>query len=144
MHKGELHAFALNLYESAKQSLARDGSVLPTKTLLLADDKKVCIAVPEGLNSPVADAVADAVKTFAPKAVGSASEAWVAPEHAHVRASEHPNRVEAIVVSVQSKDGSWCLVATFDRDEHGAPRSPSAPVASWNPESEGVYGNLCV
>ena len=144
MHKGELHAFALNLYESAKQSLARDGSVLPTKILLLADDTKMCIVMPEGLNSPVADAVADAVKTFAPKAVGSASEAWVAPEHAHVRASEHPNRVEAIVVSVQSKDGSLCLVATFDRDEHGAPRSPSAPVVSWNPESEGVYGNLCV
>ena len=46
MHKGELHAFALNLYESAKQSLARDGSVLPTKTLLLADDTKMCIVVP--------------------------------------------------------------------------------------------------
>ena len=85
MHKGELHAFALNLYESAKQSLARDGSVLHTKTLPLADDKKVCIAVPEGLNSPVAGAVADAVKMLAAKAVGSASEAWVAPvaEHAH-------------------------------------------------------------
>ena len=93
MHKGELHAFALNLYDSAKQSLARDGSVWPTRILLLADDTKMCIVVPEGLNSPVADAVADAVKTFAPKAVGSASEAWVAPEHAHVRASEHPNRV---------------------------------------------------
>eukprot|EP00966_Prymnesium_polylepis_P282651 6530929-Prymnesium_polylepis.1 len=54
---------------------------------------------------------------LAPKAVGSASEAWVAPEHAHARASAHPNRAEAIPVSVQSKDGSWCLVATFDRDE---------------------------
>ena len=79
------------------------------------------------------------MKMLAPKAVGSASEAWVTPELAHVRASAHPNRVEAIVVSVQSKDGSWCLVATFDRDEHGAPRSPSAPLASWNSESEGVY-----
>jgi|EP00966_Prymnesium_polylepis_P282652 hypothetical protein len=56
--KDELHAFAMDLCESAKDDLARDGSVLPANTLLLADGKKVCIAMPEGLNGPVADAVA--------------------------------------------------------------------------------------
>ena len=59
-----------------------------------------------------------------------------------VRPSAHPNRVEAIVVSVQSKDGSWLVTATFDRDGDGKPCSPSAPVVCWNAEMEGRYGNL--
>ena len=136
--KDELHTFAMSLFDNTKNALARDGSVMNTHILLKRNGQKVCIA-----DACVdKDAMARTLKAVAPacKAVGSTFEAWMAPEHAGVRPSVHPNRVEAIVVSVQSKDGSLCLVATFDRDEHGAPRSPSAPVASWNPESEG----LCV
>ena len=61
--------------------------------------------------------MARTLKAVAPacKAVGSTFEAWMAPEHAGVRPSVHPNRVEGIVVLVQSKDGSWCVTATFDR-----------------------------
>ena len=90
------------------------------------------------------DAMARTLKAVAPacKAVGSTFEAWMAPEHAGVRPSAHPNRVEAIVVSVQSKDGSWFVMATFDRDGDGKPRSPSAPVVCWNTKFEGRYGSL--
>ena len=61
------------------------------------------------------DAMARTLKAVAPActAVGSTFEAWMAPEQVGVRPSVHPNHVEAIVVSVQSKDGS-CLV----RDGH--------------------------
>ena len=44
--------------------------------------------------------------------------------------------------TTQSKDGSWFVTATFDRDGDGKPRSPSAPVVCWNAEFEGRYGNL--
>ena len=90
------------------------------------------------------DAMARTLKAVAPacKAVGSTFEAWIAPEHVDVRPSVHPNRVEAIVVSVQSKEGSWFVTATFDRDGDGKPRSPSAPVVCWNAKFEGRYGNL--
>ena len=47
-----------------------------------------------------------------------------------------------IVVSVQSKDGSWLVMATFDRDGDGKPCSPSAPVVCWTTEMWGRYGNL--
>ena len=59
--------------------------------------------------------MARTLKAVAPacKAVGSTFEAWMAPEHVGVRPSAHPNRVEAIVVSVQSKEGSWFVTATF-------------------------------
>ena len=93
------------------------------------------------------DAMARTLKAVAPacKAVGSTFEAWIAhvpSEHVDVRPLMHPNRVEAIVVSVQSKDGSWFVTATFDRDGDGKPRSPSAPVVCWNAVVEGRYGNL--
>ena len=42
----------------------------------------------------------------------------------------------------QSKEGSWFVTATFDRDGDGKPRSPSAPVVCWNAIFEGRYGNL--
>ena len=90
------------------------------------------------------DAMARTLKAVAPacKAVGSIFEAWIAPEDVGARPSVHTNRVEAIVVSVQSKDGSWFVTATFDRDGDGKPCSPSAPVVCWNAEMEGRYGNL--
>jgi|EP00966_Prymnesium_polylepis_P263359 hypothetical protein len=55
--KDELYAFAMDLYESANARttwLGTVGSVLPSNTLLLANDKKVCIAMPEVLNGPAA------------------------------------------------------------------------------------------
>eukprot|EP00966_Prymnesium_polylepis_P266974 6167810-Prymnesium_polylepis.1 len=65
--------------------------------------------------------MARTLKAVAPacKAVGSTFEAWIAPEHVGVHPSVHPNRVEAIVVSVQSKEGSWFVTAMFDRDGMG-------------------------
>ena len=50
--------------------------------------------------------------------------------------------VEGIVVLVQSKDGSWCVTATFDRGGDGRPCSPSAPVVCWTTVVEGRYGDL--
>ena len=116
--------------------------------LLKRNDQKVCIA-DAGVDK---DAMARMLKAVAPacKAVGSTFEAWIAhvprsahvPEHVDVRPSMHPNRVEAIVVLVQSKDGSWCVTATFDRDGDGKPCSPSAPEVCWTTVVEGRYGNL--
>ena len=138
--KDELHTLAMSLFDNAKDDLARDGWVTKTHMLLKRNGQKVCIA-----DAVVdKDAMARTLKAVAPacKAVGSTFEAWMAPEHVGVRPSVHPNRVEAIVVSVQSKDGSWLVMATFDRDGDGKPRSPSAPVVSWNAKFEGRYGNL--
>ena len=53
----------------------------------------------------------------------------MAPEHVGVRPSVHPNRVEGIVVLVQSKDGSWCVTATFDRG--GDPASRARHRLQW-------------
>ena len=105
------------------------------------ETEKVCIV---GAGVEVCIAMARTLKELAPdcKAVGSTFEAWMAPEHAGVRPSVHPDRVEGIVVSVQSKEGSWFVTATFDRDGDGKPRSPSAPVVCWNAKFEGRYGNL--
>ena len=114
-----------------------------THMLLKRNDEKVCI-VEAGVDK---DKMARTLKALAPacKAVGSAFEAWMAyvpSEHVDVRPSMHPNRVEAIVVVVQSKDGSWFVTATFDRDGDGKPCSPSAPVVCWTTVVEGRYGNL--
>ena len=108
--------------------------------LLKRNGEKVCI-VDAGVDK---DAMARMLKAVAPacKAVCSTFEAWMAPEHVGVRPSVHPNRVEAIVVLVQSKDGSWFVTATFDRDGDGKPCSPSAPVVCWTTEMGGRYGNL--
>eukprot|EP00966_Prymnesium_polylepis_P241964 5595631-Prymnesium_polylepis.1 len=90
--------------------------------------------------------MARTLKAVAPacKAVGSTFETWIAPEDVDARPSVHPipNHIEAIVVSVQSKEGSWFVMATFDRDGDGKLRSPSAPVVCWNAEFQGRYGNL--
>ena len=125
---------------ATKDELARDGFVMKTHMLLKRNDEKVCI-VEAGVDK---DKMAHTLKALAPacKAVGSTFEAWIAPEHVGVRPSVHPNRVEAIVVLVQSKDGSWFVTATFDRDGDGKPCSPSAPVVCWNAKFEGRYGNL--
>ena len=117
-----------------------------THMLLKRNDEKVC-NVEAGVDK---DEMARMLKEVAPacKAVGSTLEAWIAyvpSEHVDVRvvrSSMHPNRVEAIVVVVQSKEGSWFVTATFDRDGDGKPRSPSAPVVCWNAKFEGRYGNL--
>ena len=125
---------------ATKDELARDGFVMKTHILLKRNDEKVCIA-DAGVDK---DAMARTLKAVAPacKAVGSTFEAWMAQEQVGVRPSVHPNRVEAIVVSVQSKDGSWFVTATFDRDGDGKPCSPSAPVVCWDAKIEGRYGNL--
>ena len=138
--KDELHTLAMSLFDNAKDDLARDGSVMNTHILHKRNGQKLCIA-DAGMDK---DAMARTLKALAPacKAVGSTFEAWIAPEHVDVRPSVHPNRVEAIVVSVQSKDGSWFVTATFDRDGDGKPCSPSAPVVCWNAKFEGRYGNL--
>ena len=138
--KDELHTLAMSLLDNAKNDLARDGSVMKTHMLLKRNDETVYI-VEAGVDK---DAMARTLKAVAPacKAVGSTFEAWIAPEHVGVRPSVHPNRFEAIVVSVQSKEGSWFVTATFDRDGDGKPRSPSAPVVCWNAIFEGRYGNL--
>ena len=138
--KAELHTLAMSLFDNAKDGLARDGWVMKTHMLLKRNGQKLCIA-DAGMDT---DAMARTLKALAPdcKAVGSTFEAWIAPEHAGIRPSVYPNRVEAIVVSVQSKDGSWLVMATFDRDGDGKPRSPSAPVVCWNAVFEGRYGNL--
>jgi hypothetical protein len=124
---------------NAKDDLARDGSVMNTHVLLKRNGQKVCVA-----DVGVKDAMTRTLKAVAPacKAVGSTFEAWIAPEHVVVRPSAHPNRAEAIVVSVQSKEGSWFVTATFDRDGDGKPRSPSAPVMCWNTKFEGRCVNL--
>ena len=143
--KDELHTFAMSLFDNAKDDLARDGWVMKTHPdasgmLLKRNGEKVCI-VGAGVDK---DAMARTLKELFPdcKAVGSTFEVWMAPEHVGVRPSVHPNRVEAIVVSVQSKDGSWLVMARFDRDGDGKPRSPSAPVVCRNAKFEGRYGNL--
>ena len=139
--KDELHTLAMSLFDNAKDDLARDGSVKNTHILLTRDGRKVWVNDHAGVDK---DAMARTLKAVAPacKAVGSTFEAWIAPEHVGVRPSVHPNRVEGIVVSVQSKEGSWFVTATFDRDGDGKPRSPSAPVVCWNAIFEGRYGNL--
>ena len=89
------------------------------------------------------DAMARKLKAVAPvcKAVGSVFETSMAPDEG-VRPSAHHNRVEEIVVLVQSKEGSWFVTATFDRDANGKPRLPSAPEVCWNAEMEGRFSNL--
>jgi hypothetical protein len=138
--KDELHTLAMSLFDNAKDDLARDGRVMKTHMLLKRNGEKVCI-VDAGVDK---DAMARTLKELAPdcKAVGSTFEAWMAPEHVGVRPSVHPNRVEGIVVLVQSKDGSWCVTATFDRGGDGKPCSPSAPVVCWTTVVEGRYGDL--
>ena len=138
--KDELHTLAMSLLDNAKDDLARDGCVMKAHMLLKRNNEKVCI-VEAGVDK---DAMARTLKALAPacKAVGSTFEAWMAPEHVGVRPSVHPNRVEGIVVSVQSKEGSWFVTATFDRNGDGKPRSPSAPVVCWNAEFVGRFANL--
>jgi hypothetical protein len=138
--KDELHTLAMSLLDNAKDDLARDGFVMKTHMLLKRNGQKLCIA-DAGMDK---DAMARTLKALAPvcKAVASTFEAWIAPEHVDVRPSVHPNGVEAIVVSVQSKDKTWFVTATFDRDGDGKSCSPSAPVVCWNAEMEGRYGNL--
>ena len=103
--KDELHTLAMSLLDNAKDDLARDGFVMITHMLLKRNGQKLCIA-DAGVDK---DAMARTLKALAPacKAVGSTFEAWIAyvpSEHVDVRPSMHPNRVEAIVVVVQSKD----------------------------------------
>ena len=137
--KDELYTFAMALLDNAKNALARDGSVMNTHTLLKRNAQKVCIAE-AGVDK---DAMARMLKAVAPacKAVGSTFEAWMARD-VDARPSLHPSRFEAIVVLVQSKEGSWFITAKFDRDAHGKPRPPSAPEMSWNGDLGGRYTNL--
>lgn len=103
----------MRLFDDAKGELVRHGTVMNTHVLLKRDNTSVCLVE--------ADVDKDAMvchcqlKAVAPacKAVESTFEAWMADYKddpaVNVRPSAHPSRVEAIVVSVQSKDGSWFL-----------------------------------
>ena len=143
LNQDDLYTFMISLYEEAKVKLAREGGLMKSHTLLTLDGKKVFILESDGLDK---NEVPRALKEVAPacKAMGSTCEAWMAPEKASgVRPTDNPNRVEAIVVSVQSKEGSYLLCAKFDRDADANPSPPSSPVVSWNGEVvEGSYANL--
>ena len=73
------------------------------------------------------------LKLLAPvfKAVVSCFEVWVAPARDGVRPTANSNRKEAVVVLAQSTKGSWMLMSTFGRDEHGKPGSPTPPLVDW-------------
>ena len=100
-----VHTLAMSLFDSAKDDLARDGSIMNTHILLTRDGQKVCVNDHAGVDK---DAMARTLKAVAPacKAVGSTfvrglpgspQSMWVS-----VRPSVYANRVEAIVVSVGS------------------------------------------
>ena len=128
--KDELYALATSIYEHVKNDLARDGDVPTTHILHQWDGKRMCIVESSDVDK---DEMIAGLKLLAPafKAVASFYEVWAAPVREGVRPSANPDRWEAIVVLVQSKEGSWMLMSKFDRDEHGKPGSPTPPVMDW-------------
>ena len=143
--KDELYTFAMELFETAKNELTRDGSVMHQHILLKRDDTKLCLLVASCHTQDHKDMIARQLKAVAPacKAVGTIFEAWMAENSdGNTPPSSDPNRFEAIWVSVQSEEGTWCLTSKFGRDPRGKPCTPSHPEAAWNTLQDGRYANL--
>jgi hypothetical protein len=136
----ELNVLAVDLLVSARDELVRHGSVCLSHVLLKGNGLRVFIA-DTGSDT---DSMLRTLRALAPacSAVVSTFEAWVAPEHAGVRPSAHPSRVEAVVVCVQSLDGTLLLTAPFGRDDRNKPRPPSTTFVTADADFHFPYANL--
>lgn len=103
-------------------------------------------------NSDTAKAlIVQALKQLAPSvfAIATVHEVWMAfgedeRQNTNARVSQRADRQEAILVIVQSRDGTWTLMAPFKRNsDNNHPLPPEPVTASWTPSgSESIAGNF--
>ena len=132
----KLETHAESFMQIAQTCLLQDGHVETIVFTMGADDCINQIIAPQTDSARLAVLLRKEAQTS--KAVGMVAEVWNLSRHIQpqgLRPSEHPQSTEGIVVSMQSRAGSWLLTSSFTRDSHGKPTRPTTFTAEW---SEGV------
>lgn len=148
MTSSTLRTIADGLYAVARDCLANDGYVAPQHFMVSGNGGLAPITfvrLPEDTDEAKA-LIADALKQLAPRvsAIATVHETWMAfGKDEERRVSERADRGEAILVIVQSRNGTWTLISPFKRDETGRPLRPEDLTAEWIPlGSHKISGSL--
>ena len=143
MDRGRHEAVAHSMMELAACNLKKDGYLLFAAILHMKDGRIVPVAFKGPSDDPRFDKehLGQVLRNLSRECnlIAIVDEAWICfvPEEdvkddsMPMPIREHPERSEAIFVSVQSPLGEFVLIHKFGRDRLGKPLVPTKELATW-------------